>query len=114
MYTVEVDGIDINGKPTKFKLEIAPLPILIKYLPHDKINEWEPLTQYLAKQNVALNLIRERNLDTTLIKMSNNYDTYCGLFATKMLMLQDDTLARGNNTKGIDENEFRLLKEMLG
>ena len=65
----------------------------------------------VAKRLKAFEIIKERNIDTTLIKTSKDYDDYCSDFAVKVLTLKDEKLL--GNGKGINEQEYNLLKEVL-
>ena len=63
------------------------------------------------KKLKALEIIKDKNVDTILIKTSKNYDDYCSDFAIKVLSLKDEKLL--GNGEGINEEEYDLLKEVL-
>lgn len=56
----------------------------------------------------ALEIIRETRVDTNLIKLSEDYDHYCSMEAIKILNNVQTT-----KQKGITEEEYNLLKEVL-
>lgn len=64
-----------------------------------------------AKKLKALETIKETRVDTNLIKLSKDYDDYCGLEVEKLLTLQHHNLVV--EQKGITEEQYNLLKEML-
>lgn len=63
------------------------------------------------KQDKILQIIKERNIDVSLIKNTKNYDEYCHEFAIKVLMLKDEKFFVKN--KGITEKEYNMLKGVL-
>ena len=62
----------------------------------------------IEKSLKALEVIKETRVDINFIKLSKNYDDYCGMEVVKMLNHIETA-----EQKGITQEEYDLLKEVL-
>ena len=62
----------------------------------------------IEKELKAVEIIRTTRVDTNLIKLSKDYDDYCGLEAIEILNGKLTT-----KQVGITEEKYKLLKEVL-
>ena len=62
----------------------------------------------IKKELKALEIIKETRVDTNFIKISENYDDYCGMEVMKIL-----NHIETSEQKGITQKEYDLLKEVF-
>ena len=67
-----------------------------------------PCLERVEKKLKALEIIKETRVDTNFIKLSKNYDDYCGMEVVKMLNHIETA-----EQKGITQEEYDLLREVL-
>jgi len=88
------------------------LHIMITYLSGNYARSRESLEDFRNIENElkALEIIKETRVDTSLIKLSKDYDDYCSLEVIKVLSNGEDMLIK---QRGITQQEYDLLKEVL-
>lgn len=102
-----IEGKDIlngtRGKIMSKELELFQ-ELRYEYLRTIKDDKLDTIEKSLK----ALEIIKETRVDTNFIKLSKDYDDYCGMEVIKMLNQIETTKQRG-----ITQEEYDLLKEIL-
>ena len=105
------EQFEICGIKSNPYLKIIETALKDRVCLQKQVNNLTYVNNQKDKVIIAFDIIKERNVDVSLIKNTKNYDEYCSEFAMKVLLLQDEKFFVKN--KGITEEEYELLKEEL-
>ena len=95
--TLDKKVLELNKKAKALKSQVVGLE-----------NAYDKLADKCDRLYKALEIIKETRVDTNFIKLSKNYDDYCGMEVVKMLNHIETA-----EQKGITQKEYDLLKEVL-